>query len=104
METTILPTNEAEYTEVLSLMVEDAKPRLGSLLEQVETEDLRGILTQDGEAKGVIISMEAFAFLERMIEAREDEIDIAQAERILAESQPEDWISLDQFKLERNIV
>ncbi len=44
--------------------------------------------------------MEAFEFLERMVEKIEDEMDIEEAERILAPTKPEDYRFYEQLRQE----
>jgi PHD/YefM family antitoxin component YafN of YafNO toxin-antitoxin module len=89
-----------EAEEMVFLDAADAQIDLPGIVQQVAANDQRVILTLEGKKMAAIISLEAFEFLERMIEKIEDEIDIQEAERILAESKPEDYITLEQLKQE----
>lgn len=58
------------------------------------------ILHQNGEQVAALISIEDLHLLERLIEEEEDRIDIADAQKILAETKESDWIPFEQVKAE----
>ena len=93
MEATKIQTSLAENEGTIKLKMTTAQTELPEIIKQVAADDKRVILMQDGKEMAAIISREAFEFLERMVEKMEDEIDIQEAERILAESKPEDYIT-----------
>ncbi len=87
-----------EDSSIIEINIASAQENLGKIVQEVSEEDRRVILSENGEQKAVIISVEAFAFLERMIEKIEDEMDLAEAEKILAQTKPEDYITFEQVK------
>ncbi len=89
-----------EENKMISLSVADLQSKLTEIVQQVATEDTRVILTQEGKKIAAVISMEAFEFVERMVEKIEDEMDIEEAERILAETKPEDYKPYEQLRQE----
>lgn len=58
------------------------------------------VLHQNGEQVGALISMEDLYLLKRLIEEEENRIDIADAQKILAETKESDWIPFEQIKAE----
>ena len=58
------------------------------------------IFHQNGNDVAAVISIEDLHLLERLIEEEEDRIDIAEAEKILAQTKEEDWIPFEQAKVE----
>lgn len=85
---------------MMEMTIKEAQIKLQEIVQKVNDDDERVILTENGEQKAVIISVEAFAFLHRMIEKIEDEIDLAEAEKILAETKPEDYIPFEVINQE----
>jgi prevent-host-death family protein len=61
---------------IIRINVNEAQAKLTEILQEVNNEDQRFILTENGQNKAVIISLEAFEFVERMIQKVEDEIDL----------------------------
>lgn len=88
-----------EDTGIIEVDVSQVEDSFKEIINRINGEDLRVILSENGQQKGVIISTEAFLFLERMIEKIEDEIDVANAEKILADPN-EIPVSLEQIKQE----
>lgn len=72
---------------MMEMTIKEAQIKLQEIVQKVNDDDERVILTENGEQKAVIISVEAFAFLHRMIEKIEDEIDLAEAEKRLSDPQ-----------------
>ena len=91
---------QTEDRDIMRMSIDEAQDKLFNLAQQVKSEDDRIILTQNGQAIAAIVSIEAFAFLERAIEKAEDETDREDCQRILLETQPDDWISLEELKKE----
>ncbi len=89
-----------EEDNTISLSVADLQSKLTEIVQQVAAEDTRVILSQEGKKIAAVISMEAFEFLERMVEKIEDEMDIEEAQRILAETKPEEYTSYEQLRQE----
>lgn len=58
------------------------------------------ILHSNGEQVAAVISIEDLRLFERLIEEEEDRIDIADAQQVFAETKEEDWIPLEQVKVE----
>ena len=59
----------------IHLSVAEAQSQLAEIVGRVSAEDRRVILSKNGKDIAVIISLEAFWFLEKMIELAGDEID-----------------------------
>lgn len=87
LDATHLDLNSSAHSDVINLLVQVAagKPI---------------ILHQNGEQVAALISMEDLHLLERLIEEEEDRIDIADAQKILAETKESDWIPFEQVKAE----
>lgn len=100
MTTIIKSLAIGENRAIDEINLKEAQRELFDIVEQVKAEDKRIILSENGEQKAVIISVEAFSFLQKMIDKIEDEIDIAEAEKILGETKPKDYVSLEQIKQE----
>jgi PHD/YefM family antitoxin component YafN of YafNO toxin-antitoxin module len=90
-----------EDTGIIEVDVSQVEDSFKEIINRINEEDLRVVLSENGQQKGVIISTEAFLFLERIIEKIEDEIDVANAEKVLAETKPEEYISWEKIKQER---
>jgi PHD/YefM family antitoxin component YafN of YafNO toxin-antitoxin module len=82
------------------LTTADAQAQLPEIVQQVAADDKRVILLQDGQKMAAIISMEAFEFLERMVEKLEDEIDIADSLAALAEAEEKGTIPWEDLRKE----
>ena len=89
-----------EDSPVVRLSVEELRDRLDEILTRVASGEERAIVSRDGEDVAAVISIEEFWFLERAIAQLEDEMDIAEAERILTETKPEDYIPYEQVRKE----
>ncbi|MDJ0578688.1 type II toxin-antitoxin system Phd/YefM family antitoxin [Crocosphaera sp.] len=87
-------TNE----EVTSITIKEAQNHLSEIIAQIQTDDIPVIITHKGEEKAVIISLEAFAFLERIIAEKEDEIDRKALHKAKQDLEP--TTSLDELKKE----
>ena len=72
----------------IRLSVAEAQSQLAKIVRQVSAEDRQVILRENGEDVAVIISLEAFWFLEKMIELAGDEIDAGDFLPSLAEALP----------------
>jgi prevent-host-death family protein len=58
------------------------------------------ILHQNGEEVAALISIKDLYLLERLIEEEENRMDLADVQKILAETKEEDWIPFEQIKAE----
>ncbi len=67
--------NQMNNEGVISITVNEAQNHLNEIIAQIEKNDVPVIITHQGKEKAVMISLEAFAFLEKMIFQQEDEID-----------------------------
>lgn len=90
----------SEENEVTSKSVEEAQISLKELVQQVASQDKQIILTQAGKEMAAVVSIEAFNFLQRAVEILEDQTDVAQAENILAETKPEEYLLYEQIRQE----
>lgn len=91
------------YTEdspIIHFTTTEAQTRLTEIVQQVAAEDQPVILNHNGENLAAIISLEAFEFLERMIEKLEDEIDIATIHEDRKNPEKELNITLEKLKQE----
>ena len=100
MEATKIQTSLAENEGTIKLKMTTAQTELPEIVKQVAADDKRVVLLQDGKEMAAIISMEAFEFLERMVEKMEDEIDLADSRSALAEAEQEGTIPWEQVKKE----
>ena len=78
----------------------EAQQDFAATLSRVTTAGKRVILSQDGKEVAAVISIEDFRWLEQRIEDLEDQVDLEEAQRILVETAPEDYISYDQVRKE----
>ncbi|MEA5534144.1 type II toxin-antitoxin system Phd/YefM family antitoxin [Crocosphaera sp. XPORK-15E] len=72
---THIAVNQMSGERFISITVNEAQNHLSEIIEQIETNDIPVIITHQGKGQAVMISLEAFAFLEKMIAQQEDEID-----------------------------
>lgn len=100
MESAIERGQFVEDSDTIAASIDEAQDRLLNLAQQVKADDKRIILTHQDREIAAIISIEAFAFLERAIAQAEDESDLEDCQQILAQTQPGDWISLEELKKE----
>ena len=70
----------------IHLSVAEAQSKLAEIVGRVAAEDRRVILSKNGKDVAVIISLEAFWFLEKMIELAGDELDAEDSLPSLAEA------------------
>ena len=70
----------------IHLSVAEAQSQLAEIVGRVSAEDRRVILSKNGEDVAAIISLEAFWFLEKMIELAGDEVDAEDSLSSLAEA------------------
>lgn len=89
-----------EDSPVVRLSVEELRDRLDYILTRVANGEERAIVSRDGKDVAAVISIEEFWFLERAIAQLEDYIDIEEAEKILAQTKPEDYIPYDRVRKE----
>lgn len=61
------------------------------------------ILHQDGKAVAALISIKDLNLLDRLIEEEEDRLDLAEAEKILAEVEKEGTVSWESIKAEAGL-
>ena len=87
LDATHLDLNSSAHSDLINLLGQVAK---GSHI----------ILLQNGEQVAALISIEELHLLERWIEEEENRIDVADAQKILAETKKEDWIPFEQIKAE----
>ena len=64
-----------DLPDYIHLSVAEAQSKLAEIVGRVSAEDRRFILSKNGKDVAAIISLEAFWFLEKMIELAGDEID-----------------------------
>lgn len=85
LDATNLDLNSSAHSDVINLLVQVAtgKPI---------------ILHQNGEQVAALISMEDLHLLERLIEEEEDRIDIADAQKILAEAKEQGTVPWPDIK------
>lgn len=85
LDATHLDLNFSDHSDVINLLVQVAtgKPI---------------ILHQNGEQVAALISMEDLHLLERLIEQEEDRIDIADAQKILAEAKEQGTVPWSDIK------
>lgn len=85
LDATHLDLNSSAHSDVINLLVQVAtgKPI---------------ILHQNGEQVAALISMEDLHLLERLIEEEEDRIDIADAQKILAEAKEQGTVPWSDIK------
>jgi prevent-host-death family protein len=77
---------------------DEARDNFASTVSRVAAGEERVIVSQDGKEVAAIISTDEFCFLERVIEKLEDEMDVEEAKKILAETNPEDYIPYERIK------
>lgn len=82
-----------------SLNLTEADPDLVNTLKHLSN-GKPVILHHEGEQVAALISIEDLHLFKRLIEEEEDRIDLADTQRILAETKEEDWIPLEQVKAE----
>lgn len=85
---------------IVRLTTADAQANLPNILQQVVKDEQSIILTSEGKEMAAIISMEAFEFLERMIEKIEDEIDLKALHEVREDNEEEKNITLEELKQE----
>lgn len=85
-----------------SLNLVDSSQNLADLLTQLEDGNPI-VLEQQGEEVAALITMHDLRLLNRLIEAEEDRVDLADAQKVLAQTQPQDWIALEDLKAELSL-
>lgn len=85
-----------------SLNLVDSSQNLADLLTQLEDGNPI-VLEQQGEEVAALITMHDLRLLNRLIEAEEDRVDLADAQEVLAQTQPQDWIALEDLKAELSL-
>ena len=85
--------------DVTHLDITEEHPNLVNSLKQVGNSKPI-VLDYNGEQVAALISIEDLHLLERLIEEEEDRLDIADTEKILAETKESDWIPFEQVKAE----
>ncbi len=89
-----------EDSPIVRVSADEARDKFAETVSRVAAGEQRVIVSQDGKDVAAIISIEEFWFLERVIEKLEDEMDVEEAKKILAETNPEDYIPYEQIKKE----
>ena len=100
METTKIQASLPDDEEMVSVTTATAQARLPEIVQQVVTDDRQVILVQDGKEMAAIISMEAFDFLERMVEKMEDKMDLEALRKARKEDEQGKNITLEKLKQE----
>jgi prevent-host-death family protein len=100
MQATKIKTYLTEDEGIVSLTTADAQAQLPEIVQQVAADDKRVILLQDGQEMVAIISMEAFEFLERMVEKMEDEMDLEALRKARERTEQEENVTLEELKQE----
>ncbi|MCG9890367.1 MAG: hypothetical protein MH252_04765 [Thermosynechococcaceae cyanobacterium MS004] len=85
-----------------SLNLVDSSQNLADLLTQLEDGNPI-VLEQQGEEVAALITMHDLRLLTHLIEAEEDRVDLADAQEVLAQTQPQDWIALEDLKAELSL-
>ena len=80
-----------------------AQDEFATILNRVADGKERIVLHRDGKPVAAVIPVEDLKLLERLIEEEEDRIDLAKAERVLADP-TEEWIPLAQVLTEEGIT
>ena len=88
--------DDIQYANHLDLTSCD-QPGLLNLIEQIAT-GKPIVLHQNGEQVAALISIEDLHLLERLIEEEEDRIDIADAQKILAEAKEQGTVPWSDIK------
>lgn len=92
-----------EDDAIARLTTDEAKDHLDSIIKRVALGEERIILSQDGKDVAAVISIEEFCLLERLIRELEDKIDLEDAQKILAQTKPEEYVSYKEFRKELQI-
>ncbi|MBC6473790.1 MAG: type II toxin-antitoxin system prevent-host-death family antitoxin [Hormoscilla sp. GM102CHS1] len=87
-------------TSVLRLTATEARDNLAQTVNRVVSGDRQVILSQDGFDVAAIIHIEEFWLLENLIEQLEDDFYADEADKILAQTKPEDYIPYEQVRKE----
>ena len=88
----------ADTTIALSYSTDEARRLFDEVLRHAVGDKQHVVLTQDGEAIAAVIPIEALGLLDRVFEALEDEVDLREAKRIMADEHSEfvPWEEVEQ--------
>ncbi|MBC6480778.1 MAG: hypothetical protein GDA56_26400 [Hormoscilla sp. GM7CHS1pb] len=109
MESVMMPgCVRSADTSVLRLTATEARDNLAQTVNRVVSGDRSAdgpknrqvILSQDGKDVAAIIHIEEFWLLENLIEQLEDDFYAEEADKILAQTKPEDYIPYEQVRKE----
>jgi len=101
MESVMMPgCVRSADSSVLRLTATEARDNFAQTVNGVASGDRQVILSQDGKDVVAIIHIEEFWLLESSIEQLEDEFYAEEAEKILAQTKPEDYIPYDRVRKE----
>lgn len=98
MERVTTEDSTAENSAIVRMTAAEAQDNFDETVNRVADSEESVILSKDGKDVAAIIPIEEFWFLERTIAELEDAIDLKEAERILAETKPEDYIPYKQVR------